>query len=97
MYLNRANRVLFIYGLSSGGLTGTVANSALIYAIALKTASVNIIIAHNHPSGNLAPSRTDEELAQKIKEEGKYFDIKLLDHIIVTTEGFFFFADEGLL
>ena len=97
MYLNRANHVLVIHEISSGGITGTVADPRIILAIALKLAAVNIILAHNHPSGHLKPSRADEELTQKIKEAGNYFDIKLLDHLIITSEKYFSFADEGLL
>ncbi len=66
-------------------------------AAAIKVAAVSIILCHNHPSGNLKPSRADEELTMKIKEAAKYFDIKVLDHIILTSEGYFSFADEGLL
>jgi DNA repair protein RadC len=97
MYLNRANHVLLIHEISSGGMTGTVADPRIILAIALKIAAVNMILAHNHPSGNLTPSRADEELTQKIKEAGKYFDIKVLDHLILSSDGCYSFADEGIL
>lgn len=99
MYLNRANRVIGIYRLSTGGLTGTVADTRLILGTALKVAATAIILAHNHPSGNLRPSRADELLTAKIKEACKYMDINLSDHIIVSanTGEYFSFADEGLL
>ncbi len=97
LFLNRANRVLGIYEVSSGGISGTVADPRLIFAAALKANTCNIVISHNHPSGNLKPSQSDEQLTQKIKQAGMFLDINLLDHIIVTSEGYFSFADEGLL
>ena len=99
MYLNRSNTVLGIYRCSVGGMTGTVADIRLILSVALRIAATGIIISHNHPSGNLNPSRADEELTWKMKEAAKLMDIKLLDHIIVDPSGtkFFSFADSGLM
>lgn len=97
LFLNRANRILGLYEVSSGGITGTVADPRLILAAALKSLSAAIILCHNHPSGNLAPSRADEQLTRKIKEAAAYHDIAVLDHIIVSSEGYLSFADEGLL
>lgn len=97
IFLNRANRVTGVYDASSGGITGTVADPRLILAAAIKSLSVSIVLSHNHPSGNLKPSRADEELTIKIKEAASYHDIKVLDHIIITSEAYFSFADEGLL
>ena len=97
LLLNRANRVTGVYEASSGGITGTVADPRLILAAAIKSVSVCIVLAHNHPSHNLKPSKADEELTAKIKEAARYHDIKVLDHIIVTSEGYYSFADEGLL
>ncbi len=97
MLLNKANRVLGICEISTGGISGTVADPKLIFMAALKSNASFIVIAHNHPSGNLKPSRQDEELTGKIKEGGKFLDLPLLDHLIITNEGFFSFADEGLL
>jgi DNA repair protein RadC len=97
LLLNRCNRVLGILELSTGGITGTVADTRLIMTAALKANAVSIILSHNHPSGNLKPSRPDEELTRKIKEAGKFLDIQVLDHVIVTSEGYYSFADEGLL
>jgi DNA repair protein RadC len=97
MLLNKANRVLGICEISTGGISGTVADPKLIFMAALKSNASFIVIAHNHPSGNLKPSRQDEELTGKIKEGGKFLDLPLLDHLIVTTEGFYSFANEGLL
>ena len=97
LLLNRANRVLGIVNISTGGVTGTVADPKLIFVAALKANATAVIISHNHPSCNLKPSRADEELTQKIKNAGLLLDIKLIDHVIVTSEGYFSFADEGLL
>lgn len=95
--LNRNHRVLGIYEASSGGVAGTVADPKLIFIAALKMNASNLIIAHNHPSGNLEPSEADKRLTQKIKEAAIFLDMRLLDHIIITAEGYYSFADEGLL
>jgi len=97
LFLNRSNRVMQILAVSQGGLTGTVADPRLILGAALKIAACSMVLGHNHPSGSLKPSRADEELTRKINEASKYFDIKVLDHIIVCSESYFSFADEGLL
>lgn len=97
VFLNRANRINHYEIISEGGITGTVADPRIILKKALEEDAVSIILCHNHPSGNLLPSRTDEELTLKIKEAAKYFDIKVLDHIIVSDEGYYSFADEGIL
>jgi DNA repair protein RadC len=97
LLLNRCNKILGVFEVSSGGITGTVADPRLILAAAVKATACAIIIAHNHPSGNLKPSRQDEELTQKIKNASQYFDITLLDHVIITAESYFSFANEGLL
>ena len=97
LYLNRSNRVLQILPISQGGITGTVADPRLVIAGALKVGACSIVLAHNHPSCSLKPSKADEELTVKIKEAAKYFDIRVLDHLIVTSEGYYSFADEGLL
>lgn len=95
--LNRANKALGIFEVSTGSSTGTVADPKLIFVAALKANACGIILAHNHPSGNLTPSQADIDLTKKLKEAGKFLEIQILDHIIVTTEGYFSFADEGLL
>lgn len=95
MLLNRANKVLGIFEVSSGGSTGTVADPKLIFAAAIKTNTCGIIMAHNHPSGNLRPSQADIDLTKKMKEGGKLLEIQILDHLILTTEGYYSFADEG--
>ena len=97
LLLNRGNKVIGVYEASTGGITGTVADPRLILAAAIKSLSVSIILSHNHPSGNLKPSRADEELTQKIKVAASYHDIKVIDHIIITSEGYYSFADEGVL
>lgn len=97
LFLNRANKVMSLYNVSSGGITGTVADPRLIYTAALKVNAVSLILSHNHPSGSLKPSRADEELTTKIKGAGQLLDMKVLDHLIVSAEGYYSFADEGLL
>jgi DNA repair protein RadC len=97
LLLNRNNRVLGVVDISSGGVTGTVADPKIIFDAALKANACNIIISHNHPSGSLKPSKADEAITQKIKYAGQLLDIRVFDHIIVTSEGYYSFADEGLL
>ncbi|PHQ85478.1 MAG: DNA repair protein [Thalassobium sp.] len=95
LLVDRANRVLGYQLLSKGGITGTVADIKLIYSVVLESLASGIIIAHNHPSGNLQPSNADLQLTKKIQEAGKYIDVALLDHIILTKESYYSFADEG--
>ena len=97
LLLNRANKVLGIYEISTGGISSTVADPKVVFMAALKAAACNIILAHNHPSGNLKPSRADIELTSKIKEGGRLLDITVLDHLIISNEGYYSFADEGLM
>jgi len=96
-FLNQSNRINHIETVSEGGITGTIADPRIILKKALEENAVSIILCHNHPSGSLKPSRQDEEITKKIKEAAKYFDIKVLDHIIVSDAGYFSFADEGIL
>lgn len=97
VFLNRANKVMHHEVISEGGITGTVADPRVILKKALEHDAVNIILCHNHPSGSIKPSRQDEELTQKIKEAARYLDIKVMDHIIVSEDGYYSFADEGIL
>jgi len=97
LLLNRANRVLGVVDISTGGVTGTIADPKLIFSAALKANACGIILSHNHPSGNIKPSPADEQLTAKIKAAGKYLDINVLDHVIVTSENYYSFAEEGLL
>ncbi|WP_339881165.1 JAB domain-containing protein [uncultured Algoriphagus sp.] len=97
MLLSRANRVLGIVTISSGGTAGTVVDIKLVYAAAIKSNSSSVIIAHNHPSGNMRPSEQDKRLTQRIKQAGNILDIPVLDHVIITADGYYSFADEGEL
>lgn len=97
LFLNRANKIKHFEIVSQGGITGTVADPRVILKKALDEDAVSIILCHNHPSGSLKPSRADEELTAKIKEAARYFDIRVVDHIIVSESGYYSFADEGIL
>lgn len=95
--LNRSHRVIHTYCASRGGVTGTVVDSRMIFKEAVQHLSTAIIIAHNHPSGNLKPSQQDKALTSRLKEAGKVLEIQILDHLIVTSRGYYSFADEGVL
>ena len=95
LFLNRANRINHFEIISQGGITGTVADPRIILKKALEHEAVSLILCHNHPSGNLKPSRADELLTTKIKEAALLLDIRVLDHIIVSERGYYSFADEG--
>lgn len=97
LFLNRANRINHFEIVSEGGITGTVADPRIILKKALEQNAVSIIVCHNHPSGNLRPSRADELLTQKLKEAASLLDITMLDHIIVSDQGYYSFADEGYM
>lgn len=95
--LNRNNKVLGVFKLSEGGVAGTVADSKLLYQAAILANASAIILSHNHPSGSTMPSEADRRLTRDIINAGKLFDIKILDHLIMTEEGYLSFADEGLI
>lgn len=97
LLLNRANRVLGVNSVSKGGVAGTLVDPKLVFSVSLKCNASAIILVHNHPSGNLNPSTNDKQLTKKLKNAGDFLDIKVLDHLIITPEGYFSFADEGLL
>jgi DNA repair protein RadC len=97
IYLNQANKVLRHELISSGGMTGTVADIRMILKNALLYNANKLIIAHNHPSGNLQPSNADKQLTQKLKEAAEWMDIKLLDHLIVAGTLYMSMADEGMM
>jgi DNA repair protein RadC len=97
MLLSRANRVLGICTISKGGTAGTVVDAKLVFATALKGAAQSIIISHNHPSGNLKPSEQDKRLTAKLVKIGRDLDLPVLDHVIVTADGYYSFADYGEL
>lgn len=97
LLLNGANKILGVYHLSKGGTSSTIVDNKLIFSVALKCQASGIILAHNHPSGSLYPSEADKQVTRKVKKGGECLDIKLLDHLIITKDGYFSFADEGLL
>ena len=97
LFLNRANKINHFEIVSVGGITGTVADPRIILRKALEQDAVNIILCHNHPSGSLKPSRADEQLTIKIKEAARFLDIAVMDHLIVSEDGYYSFADEGIL
>lgn len=97
VFLNRANKINHFEIISEGGITGTIADPRIILKKALEEDAVSIILCHNHPSGSLKPSKADEELTNKIKEAARFLDIKVIDHIIVSDQGYYSFADEGIL
>jgi DNA repair protein RadC len=95
--LNRANRVIKKSQISQGGVAGTVADPKIIFKLALDELASGIILAHNHPSGNLTASQADLDLTKKLREAGKLLDIQVLDHIIVAGQKYLSFADEGFM
>ena len=98
LLLNKANKVLGQYLVSSGGLSGTVVDPKNVFIAALKTRAAAIILAHNHPSGNLKASEADKQVTNRLVKAGELLDIKVLDHIILSPCGdYFSFTDEGLL
>jgi DNA repair protein RadC len=97
LLLNRANRVLGLTLISSGGTAGTVVDLKVVFAAAIKANASSIILSHNHPSGNLMPSEQDKRLTQRMVEAGRLLDIPVIEQMILTEEGYFSFADEGIL
>lgn len=98
LFLNKGNKVIGFHDLSKGGLSGTVVDVKLLFAISLKSLAAAIIIAHNHPSGSLTPSEADIKITRRIKTIGELLEMPLLDHIILSPDGnFYSFADEGML
>ena len=97
IYLNRRNRVICHEVISLGGISGTIVDTRVILKRAIETNASAIILSHNHPSGNCRPSGQDKKLTEKIKAASLFFDITVLDHIIVSDEGYYSFADEGEL
>ncbi len=95
LFLNHRNASIGFLKLSSGGMTATIVDVRMLFATALNVGATSFIMAHNHPSGTLKPSQADIKLTEKIKEAGKFMDIQLLDHLIVTSDmGYYSFADE---
>lgn len=95
--LDRANTCLGVSTVATGGITGCVCDARIVFATALKARASSIILAHNHPSGNLKPSEADKKLTEAFKKAGKVLEVSVLDHLIVTKEGYSSFADDGML
>jgi DNA repair protein RadC len=95
LLLNRSNRVLGIYEHSTGGVSGTVVDVKLVFAAALKANASAIILAHNHPSSNLEPSRADKAITEKFKEASKYLDVVFYDHLIIAPDAYYSFANDA--
>lgn len=97
MYLNQGNKIIKTEQISRGGITQTSVDLRIIFKHGIELMATAMILAHNHPSGNLTPSEADKNLTKKIIEASKVIDIQILDHIIVTQKDYFSFADEGLI
>lgn len=97
LLLNRANLVIGKYEISKGGVSGTVADSKIIFKTAIDNLASSIILCHNHPSGNLKPSKADLQLSEQLKKAGQLMEIPILDHLIVSEKGYLSMADEGLI
>jgi DNA repair protein RadC len=97
LFLNRANRVLGGFRISTGGITATVVDIRIVLGVALTCLACGIILAHNHPSGEINPSHQDLELTKRLKDAAKLMEISLLDHLIITPNKYYSFADEGIL
>jgi DNA repair protein RadC len=97
LLLNKANKVLGIYDLSKGGISSSIIDIKIVLSIALKTLTSGIIIVHNHPSGNLNPSKADIDTTEKLKSACNLMDITVLDHLIISRNNYYSFADDGLL
>ena len=97
VYLNNGNKVIYTALLSKGGITGTLVDVRLVLKQALELGAVGLVLAHNHPSGTLKPSRADKQLTQKLKTAAEAIDIKILDHLIIAQNQYFSFADNALL
>lgn len=97
LLLNNSNKIIHQQKLSKGGLTATVVDVRILFKLALEHQAVGIILCHNHPSGQLTPSETDLRITKKIKQAAMLFDIMVLDHLIVTEQAYYSFADENIL
>ena len=97
LYLNKANEVLGYFTLGLGGNSGVVMDVKMAFGIGLKCNASAMIMAHNHPSGNLQPSQADKNITKKFKEVGQLLDLQVLDHLILTSESYYSFANEGLI
>ncbi|MCT4602013.1 MAG: DNA repair protein RadC [Marinifilum sp.] len=97
LFMNRANKIIEIKSVSSGGITGTVFDIRLVLKDALQLEAINLILCHNHPSGNLFPSKADKDITNQSKEAAKLMNIEILDHLIIGENNYYSFADEGLI
>ncbi len=97
IFLNQRNKIIHTAKLTEGGISQSIVDVRVLFKTALDHFSTGIIVAHNHPSGNLKPSREDIDITQKIKEAGKILGIQLLDHLIITQNSYFSFSDDGIL
>jgi len=97
VFMNRSNKIKHFEIISKGGLTHTIVDPRIIFLKAIEVQATSIVLCHNHPSGNLRPSRADEEITAKLKNAGKLLDINVVDHLIVSDEGYYSFADEGMI
>ena len=97
MLLSRSNQVLGFSQISMGGISGTVTDARIIFQTAIKANASGLVLAHNHPSGNLSPSEADVKITKKVKDAGMLLDIAVLDHLIITEEGYLSMADDNLM
>ena len=96
LYLNNSNKVIYKAQLSKGGITGTVVDIRIIFKMAFEQNATGLILSHNHPSGKLMASEADLKITKRIKEAGQTLEIQVLDHIIITENGYLSFQDEGI-
>ncbi|QSB29370.1 RadC family protein [Flavobacterium sp. CLA17] len=97
LLLNQSNRVLGVYEVSSGGISQTFVDLRLLFSAALKANASGLIMIHNHPSGKTIPSRNDTLITRKIKEAGAMLNIDVVDHLIISPENYYSFADHDKL
>ena len=97
IFLNQKNHVIYKTQISKGGISGTLVDVRVIFRIAIEHFATSVVVAHNHPTGNLTPSQPDISITRRIKEAGDLLDIKLLDHLIIGENSFFSFSEQGLL
>ena len=95
--LNRANEVLGVHTVSKGGITATIVDIRLVFAVALKSVATGLILVHNHPSGNLKPSEADKTIFYKIQKASKLLDITIIDNMIISKDDFYSFVDRGMV
>lgn len=97
VFLNKSNKVKHFEVISKGGINHTIVDPRIIFLKALEVQATSMVLCHNHPSGSLRPSRADEEITARLKSAGKLLDIEVVDHLIVSDEGYYSFADEGMM